>query len=110
MLFQLSDIEIRVSTRWNFEALSWWASSLEEPKVVSREDTYITLLLGHVHSMHHIWGLQHDGVIGLPFLLDKLLFVICLHKARIAYENFVLTKTELLSSSTWKRTDLLEGL
>lgn len=47
--------------------------------------TYVALLLGHFHSMLHIRGLQHDGVVGFPFLLDELLFVICLNRARITY-------------------------
>lgn len=55
------------------------------PQRVSRGDTYVTLLLGHFHGMFHVWGLQHDGVVGFPFLLDKLLFVICLKRARITY-------------------------
>lgn len=48
-------------------------------------DTYVALLLGHFHGMLHVWRLQHDGVVGFPFLLDKFLFVICLKRARITY-------------------------
>ena len=58
---------------------------LSGPPRGSRGKTYVALLLGHFHSMLHIGGLQHDGVVGFPLFLDKLLFVICLKIARVTY-------------------------
>lgn len=49
--------------------------------------THVTLLLSHLHGVLHLWGLQHDGVVGFPSLLDKLLLVVCLKRARTTHES-----------------------
>lgn len=83
IFLKLPVVEIRLNTCWTKTCTS------EEPMAqvglgALGRTTYITLLLGHFHSVFHLWRLLHDGVVGFPFVLDKLLFVICL-KQRIMY-------------------------
>lgn len=82
---------------------------LSEPPRVARRETYVALLLGHFHSMFHVWRLQHDGVVGFPFLLDKLLFVICLQTELYMWAEEAENRIDLLEEP-WEDLQAKPGL
>lgn len=54
--------------------------------------TYCTLLFSNFHGMFHFRRLQHDGIIRLALLLHKLLFIVCLLRAKRVTCDFLMSR------------------